>query len=238
MWLQRRAPILFIESYMTGIDARGDHILLCGLLFFYLIHSDMGDIKMKRIITSALLIATTLSLVACSTNKSASSSAEKKDETTLVSRKKTDKKKKASSTKKKSPKKSDQKKDSNNNQQATDQNSTQQNNTNQQAQNQTSNQSQQASGTNTNNQQQTSQNDQNTQQQSSGISYDENTLTGFVNKYGVSPALYKEQHGMSTIQALESTPDSMKTFGEQQLQTGIENGTLNPDGSASNQYGY
>lgn len=47
---------------------------------------------MKRIITSALLIATTLSLAACSNNKSASSSAEKKDKTTLVSKKNTGKK--------------------------------------------------------------------------------------------------------------------------------------------------
>lgn len=36
---------------------------------------------------------------------------------------------------------------------------------------------------------------------------------------------------MSTIQALESTPDDMKTFGEQQLQTGIEKGYSDENGN-------
>ena len=64
-------------------------------------------------------------------------------------------------------------------------------------------------------------------------------MTGFVNKYGESPAAYKVDHdGMSQLQALQSTPDSMKTFGEMQTQTGMENGSLNPDGSAADQFGY
>lgn len=57
-----------------------------------------------------------------------------------------------------------------------------------------------------------------TSENSSSISMDEHTLTGFLNKYGVSPVLYKTQHGMSEKDAYESTPDSMKTFGERQTQ--------------------
>ncbi|QFR68481.1 hypothetical protein [Companilactobacillus paralimentarius] len=63
-------------------------------------------------------------------------------------------------------------------------------------------------------------------------------MTGFVNKYGVSPALYKEQHGMSTLQALQSTPDDMKTFGEQQLQTGMEQGYIDENGNSTGSNGY
>lgn len=51
------------------------------------------------------------------------------------------------------------------------------------------------------------------------------TLTGFVAKYGMSPAAYKMQYeGMTERQALASTPDNMKTSGEIQLsyQLGIE----------------
>lgn len=44
------------------------------------------------------------------------------------------------------------------------------------------------------------------------------TLTAFVNKYGMSPAAYKVQYqGMSEEQALRSTPDAMKTSGEMQI---------------------
>lgn len=44
------------------------------------------------------------------------------------------------------------------------------------------------------------------------------TLTAFVNKYGISPAAYKVQYqGMSEEQALRSTPDAMKTSGEMQI---------------------
>lgn len=50
------------------------------------------------------------------------------------------------------------------------------------------------------------------------ISTDETTLSGFINKYGMSPAMYKIQYeGMSEEEALKSTPDSMKTSGEIQL---------------------
>lgn len=49
------------------------------------------------------------------------------------------------------------------------------------------------------------------------------TLTEFVNKYGMSPAAYKMQHeGMSELEALQSTPDNMKTSGEIQLQHQLE----------------
>ncbi|ETY74198.1 hypothetical protein [Lactiplantibacillus fabifermentans] len=62
----------------------------------------------------------------------------------------------------------------------------------------------------------------------SSISMDENTLTGFLNKYGESPALYKMEHdGMSKLKALQSTPDDMKTSGEKQTQYRLEHG-LNP----------
>lgn len=44
------------------------------------------------------------------------------------------------------------------------------------------------------------------------------TLTAFVNKYGMSPAAYKVQYqGMSEEQALRSTPDAMKTSCEMQI---------------------
>ena len=44
------------------------------------------------------------------------------------------------------------------------------------------------------------------------------TLSDFVNEYGVSPAYYKIQHGMSEQDALQSTPAGMKTSGEMQLE--------------------
>lgn len=54
---------------------------------------------------------------------------------------------------------------------------------------------------------------------------DEKTLSGFVNKYGESPAAYKMQHdGMTALQALQSTPDYMKTSGEKQTQYRLEHG--------------
>jgi squalene cyclase len=85
-----------------------------------------------------------------------------------------------------------------------------------------------------NSQQQVSQNSSATTSQSNqnqgGVSYDTNTLTGFVNTYGVSPALYKIQHdGMSDKAALDSLPDSMLTFGEQQTKWQLDHGGK-PDG--------
>lgn len=38
----------------------------------------------------------------------------------------------------------------------------------------------------------------------------------FVNRYGVSPALWKMQHGMNAKDALMSTPEDMRTSGENQ----------------------
>lgn len=71
----------------------------------------------------------------------------------------------------------------------------------------------------------TNQESSSTNENSSSISMDEHTLTGFLNKYGVSPALYKMQHdGMSELQALQATPDSMKTSGEKQTQFNLEHG--------------
>lgn len=48
-------------------------------------------------------------------------------------------------------------------------------------------------------------------------------LHDFVNRYGVSPALYKVQHGMDQKAALDSTPDNMKTSGELQTQHQMDN---------------
>lgn len=53
---------------------------------------------------------------------------------------------------------------------------------------------------------------------SSEVFYGHQALTDFINKYGMTPAVYKMEHGMSERQALESTPDNMKTSGE--IQTG------------------
>lgn len=50
------------------------------------------------------------------------------------------------------------------------------------------------------------------------------SLTDFVNQYGMSPAAYKVQNGMSREEALQSTPDSQKTSGELQTQHRIEQG--------------
>ena len=48
-------------------------------------------------------------------------------------------------------------------------------------------------------------------------------LHDFVNRYGMSPAEYKVQHdGMTPQQALDATPDNMKTTGELQLQHSME----------------
>lgn len=98
------------------------------------------------------------------------------------------------------------------------QNSNAQQNSNPNSQQQTVQQNvnaqQQQTYTKQNQQQSTNNNQQNAQPQ---------TLQAFVAKYGVSPALYKMQHeGMSELQALESTPDNMKTSGEIQLQHQLE----------------
>ena len=56
------------------------------------------------------------------------------------------------------------------------------------------------------------------------IPTDETTLTGFINKYGESPASYKMDHGMTQKDALASTPDDMCSSGEIQMKhiLGIE----------------
>ncbi len=52
----------------------------------------------------------------------------------------------------------------------------------------------------------------------------------FANKYGVSPALWKMQHyGMSAKDALMSTPKNMRTTGENQDVTGIQQGYVDPN---------
>lgn len=75
------------------------------------------------------------------------------------------------------------------------------------------------------NQQQQSQQGQQTQQSQSGNGQlpPATDLHDFINKYGVSPVLYKTQHfGMSDKEALDSTPDNMKTSGELQLQQQLD----------------
>jgi beta-N-acetylglucosaminidase len=50
------------------------------------------------------------------------------------------------------------------------------------------------------------------------------SLTDFVNEYGMSPAAYKMQHdGMSEKEALDSTPRGMKSSGEIQRQNELDN---------------
>ncbi|APX73386.1 hypothetical protein BTM29_09310 [Companilactobacillus allii] len=143
------------------------------------------------------------------------------------------KKSTTSSKKKTAKKKTDDKtksvKDTTKKEQDTQTTNDQEQNTTQQTTQQNQNNSQQQTSTNTDQQNTTS---------NSGISYDENTLTGFLNKYGVSPVLYKTQHGMSTYDALKNTPDYMETFGEQQTESGMDRGFLNKDGSSNNQYSY
>ncbi|MCI1283047.1 MAG: hypothetical protein LKG24_00430 [Lacticaseibacillus songhuajiangensis] len=58
----------------------------------------------------------------------------------------------------------------------------------------------------------------------SAINWDDYTLTSFVNKYGVSPALYMIQHyGMSKKDALNSVPERLLTSGEMQTQYQLNN---------------
>jgi len=54
--------------------------------------------------------------------------------------------------------------------------------------------------------------------ESSGISTDTNTLTGFINTYGMTPSAYKMKQGMSAEDALKAVPDTMKTSGEIQTE--------------------
>ncbi|GAJ25384.1 hypothetical protein JCM15457_247 [Liquorilactobacillus sucicola DSM 21376 = JCM 15457] len=71
---------------------------------------------------------------------------------------------------------------------------------------------------------------------SSSISYDEKTLTGFLNKYGMSPVAYKIQHqGMSEYDALKSTPDTMKMSGEIQTEYMMDQGYLDHNGQETAQ---
>ncbi|MCT3048473.1 hypothetical protein [Leuconostoc mesenteroides] len=54
--------------------------------------------------------------------------------------------------------------------------------------------------------------------ESSGVSTDTNTLTGFINTYGMTPSAYKMKQGMSAEDALKAVPDTMKTSGEIQTE--------------------
>ncbi|MGY3743671.1 hypothetical protein [Leuconostoc inhae] len=54
--------------------------------------------------------------------------------------------------------------------------------------------------------------------ESSNISTDTNTLTGFINTYGMTPSAYKIKQGMTAEEALKSVPDTMKTSGEIQTE--------------------
>ncbi|MDI6551118.1 hypothetical protein QMA51_05555 [Leuconostoc suionicum] len=53
---------------------------------------------------------------------------------------------------------------------------------------------------------------------SGNVSTDTNTLTGFINTYGMTPSSYKMKQGMSAEEALKSVPDTMKTSGEIQTE--------------------
>lgn len=54
--------------------------------------------------------------------------------------------------------------------------------------------------------------------ESSNVSTDTNTLTGFINTYGMTPCAYKMKQGMSAEEALKSVPDTMKMSGEIQTE--------------------
>lgn len=103
------------------------------------------------------------------------------------------------------------------------------NNNKQQASEQTNDQQ---SATSQNQQQYQPQNNQTTQQQDpNGISYDTNTLTGFLNTFGMSPVAYKIKNGMSAYNALKSTPDIMKTSGEMQTEYAMDQGYVDHNGN-------
>ncbi|RHW48271.1 hypothetical protein DS832_01520 [Bombilactobacillus bombi] len=83
-----------------------------------------------------------------------------------------------------------------------------------------------------NEQQNAPQNQQQAQPQTStGISYDTDTLTGFLNTYGLSPVAYKIKNGMSSYDALKSTPNSMKTSGEMQTEYAMDQGYMDHNGN-------
>lgn len=72
--------------------------------------------------------------------------------------------------------------------------------------------------------------------ESSGISTDTNTLTSFINTYGMTPSAYKMKQGMSAEDALKAVPDTMKTSGEIQtehitygIQSVADDGTVTMD---------
>lgn len=168
-----------------------------------------GDI-MKKLVTIGLILLTTISLTACTNSKQATDS--QKNHTTKVAKKKVEPKKKKATKKKKVEKKDD---NTSSSQQQIDQQNKNQKNTPQQ---------------NTQPTQQATQ--QQPSQQNNNISYDENTLTGFLNKYGMSPAAYKTQHsGMSAYDALKSTPDYLETFGEKQTESMMDRGIMDHDGN-------
>jgi len=161
-------------------------------------------VTMKKLISTGLLLAVTFSLVGCSNGNKQSADTHKKDTTTAVKKKSTHKKKAKKSTKKNTGETA-----SSTNNQTTDQSAANQ-------QTQTNQSSQQSQPT----------------QQSNGISYDENTLSGFVNKYGMSPAAYKMQNsGMSAYEALKSTPNYLETFGEQQSESQMDRGLMDHNGN-------
>lgn len=164
-------------------------------------------VTMKKIINCGLLLITVLSLTACSNNNKQSSQTHKSDTTKVTKKKNTHKKKQKKVTKKKTPEK-----------QNTDSSNTKQPTTNLQQNNQPT--------------QQATQQQPNSNQQNSNISYDENTLTGFINKYGMSPAAYKSEHdGMSAYDALKSTPEYMETFGEKQTESMMDRGLMDHNGN-------
>ena len=75
---------------------------------------------------------------------------------------------------------------------------------------------------------QTSNGQQQASQSSNGLS-PASDIHDFVNRYGVSPALWKMQHGMNAKDALMSTPEDMRTTGENQDVTGIQQGYIDPN---------
>lgn len=170
---------------------------------------------MKKFVSCFLLGAALLSMTGCKQNKAASSVHHSK--TVKVEKAKHAKKQHKEKQQKRNKKKTSQKAGSQEKQASNQTNSQQQAN------------GQQLQGQQNRQQPQMSQSKQTVANSSQSATANPQlppsaNIHDFVNKYGVSPALWLHEHGLSTKQALEQTPDDMKTSGEKQTQFAMEQG--------------
>lgn len=174
-----------------------------------------------------LLATTTLLLASCGSNKSAktTSNSSSKARSVSVSKKNSEKKASSIALEKKQKSESKAKADSQSKAESESKSKIAAPSSNMQNSQSTSSSSISSSA---------SQSSQVQSSSSSSASYDENTLTDFLNKYGMSPSAYKMEHqGMSEYDALKNTPDNMKDSGEIQTEHMMDQGYLDHNGQAT-----